>query len=75
MHLLDDQLVDYVYRDWVSQTPDLDYFSFAQHCQLSERDTNAHYTSILYTLLKSSDCDIVKLAKHAKEQFKASTCY
>ncbi|KAJ8651361.1 hypothetical protein O0I10_013123 [Lichtheimia ornata] len=69
MHLTDDQLVDYAYRDWVAQTADLDYFSFARHCQLSERDTNAHYGSILNTLLKSPDHQVVKLAKQAQKTF------
>lgn len=72
MHLTDDQLVDYAYRDWVAQTADLDYFSFARHCQLSERDTNAHYGSILNTLLKSPDHQVVKLAKQAQKTFQVS---
>lgn len=69
MHLTDDQLVDYAYRDWVAETADLDYFSFARHCQLSERDTNAHYGSILNTLLKSSHHKVAKIAKQAKKTF------
>ncbi|CDH49966.1 predicted protein [Lichtheimia corymbifera JMRC:FSU:9682] len=69
MHLTDNQLVDYEYRDWVAQTADLDYFSFAQHCRLPERETNAHYGSILGTLIKSPDHNVVRVAKQAKRTF------
>ncbi|KAI7848021.1 hypothetical protein BDC45DRAFT_596863 [Circinella umbellata] len=44
---------NYMYKNWIKKSEDLDYFDFANHCKLPEQQTNSHYASILRVLGES----------------------
>lgn len=75
MHLPEGLSKNYYYKPWIEQSEDLDYFAFAEHTKLAEKETNAHYSSIIHILKKSSQSDLVKIGDRALKLFKVTINY
>ena len=73
MRLAENELSSYTYRNWVVRSKNLDYFDFAEHCHLSQKDTNAHYASILSKLKKCSNMKVIEASQNASSIFKVGS--